>query len=197
MTWAATGNDHIGQNIPSYTKGEISTRRNVGLSQPGDRVRLGISSAPPSNPIRSGLPSTASERDIYQRDNPLGTNLASNVRVMPAISRLTPPEIDMLKTLYTFRESDQAKSFLSGNNTLRRMLSTIYSKIRKEFPSEKIILDVVSDSPHSSEKEVVISVTTSLPVDKAIERLDKVEDVRWNKDSIDPYVDVCVKLKYL
>jgi hypothetical protein len=43
---------------------------------------------------------------------------------------------------------------------------------------------------------VVVSVTTSLPVDEAIERLDKVEDVRWIKDSSDPYVNICVKLEY-
>jgi hypothetical protein len=42
----------------------------------------------------------------------------------------------------------------------------------------------------------VVSVTTSLPVDEAMERLDKVEDTRWNKDSTDPYVDICVKLEY-
>jgi len=76
------------------------------------------------------------------------------------------------------------------------MLSIIYSKIRKEFPSEKITLEVFSDSLLSSEKDVVVSVSTPLPVDEAIERLDKVEDTRWNKDSTDPYVDVCVKLEY-
>ncbi len=101
-----------------------------------------------------------------------------------------------LSEQFEFREPVQLESFLSGNNTLRRMLSTIHSKIRKEFPSEKITLEVFSDSPRSSEKDIVVSVATSLPVHDAIERLDKVEKVRWNKDSKDPYVNICVELDY-
>ena len=105
--------------------------------------------------------------------------------------------VTWLSGQYEFREPIQVKSFLSGNNTLRRMLSTIHSKIRKEFPSEKITLEVFSDSPRSSEKDMVVSVATTLPVHEAIERLDKVENVRWDKDSKDPYVNICVELEYL
>lgn len=121
---------------------------------------------------------------------------ASDAFVENEMDKSVRDAIDGLNTLYVFRESDQVKQFLSGNYTLRKMLSAIYSKIRKEFPSEKITLEVFSDSPHSSEKDIVVSIATSLPVHKAIERLDKVEDVRWNKDSTDPYVDICVKLEY-
>lgn len=112
------------------------------------------------------------------------------------IEKTVRAAIDGLSTLYTFKEPDQVKRFLSSNNTLRGMLSIIYSKIRKEFPSEKITLELFSDSSLSGEKDIVVSVSTPLPVDEAIERLDKVEDTRWNKDSTDPYVDVCVKLEY-
>lgn len=104
--------------------------------------------------------------------------------------------IEQLRGQYKFREPTKVESFLVGNNTLRKMLFTIYSKIRKEFPSEKITLEVFSDSPRSSEKDMVVSVETSLPVDEAIEKLDKVEDVSWNKGSSDPYVNICVKLEY-
>ena len=104
--------------------------------------------------------------------------------------------VERLRGQYEFREPTKVKSFLIGNKTLRKMLLTIYSKIRKEFPSEKITLEVFSDSPRSSEKDMVVSVETSLPVDEAIEKLDKVEDVSWNKGSSDPYVNICVKLEY-
>lgn len=143
----------------------------------------------------------------FQKDTSMGTYSNQVVKANPSIAAANAcldAEIDvavrravaLLNMQYEFREPDQVKSFLSGNNTLRRMLSAIHSKIRREFTSEKIILEVFSDSPRSSEKDVVVSVTTSLPVDEAIERLDRVEDVKWDKDSRDPYVDICVKLEY-
>ena len=157
--------------------------RNVRWTYPGYRERF-------------QRPSLSQERIFcIPRNNLDGTN--PNRVPTPMIQKAKPQsEIDMLKNSYVFREPDQVKSFLSGNTTLRKMLSAMYSKIRKEFLSEKIILEVFSDSPESSEKDVVVSVTTSLPVDEAIERLDKVEDVRWIKDSSDPYVNICVKLEY-
>jgi hypothetical protein len=120
----------------------------------------------------------------------------TDANLIAEIDAVVSDAVTWLSRQYEIREPIQVKSFLSGNNTLRRMLSTIYSKIRKEFPSEKITLEVFSDSPHSSEKDIVVSVMTSLPVDDAIERLDKVEDVRWDQESKDPYVNICVRLDY-
>jgi len=105
-------------------------------------------------------------------------------------------KIEILSSSYIFREPDEVYRLLSSNKTLITLVTSAYKKIREEFPSEKIFLEAVSDPPFSSEKDVVISVSTSLPVDKAIERLDKVDNVRWDKDSKDPYVDICVKLEY-
>lgn len=138
-----------------------------------------ISSGTYSNPVVNAIPSVA--------DASLNAEIDAVVR----------DAIASLGAQYEFREPIRVNSFLSGNNTLRRMLSTIYSKIRKEFPSEKITLEMFPDSPHTSEKDMVISVATSLPVDEAIDKLDRVEDVRWNKDSKDPYVNICVNLDYL
>jgi hypothetical protein len=137
-----------------------------------------ISSGTYSNPVVNAIPSVADA----------SLNAEIDAVVLDAIASLG--------VQYEFREPIKVKSFLSSNNTLRRMLSTIYSKIRKEFPSEKITLEVFSDSQNYCEKDVVVSVTTPLPADEAIKRLDKVEDTRWSKDSPDPYVDICVKLEY-
>jgi hypothetical protein len=127
-----------------------------------------------------------------------GAILATDLRVgrNPREISSTTSEIDTIDKLFKVRKPDKVKQFLSGNKTLVKMISSIYTKIRKEFPSENIILEAVSDSPLSREKDIVISVSTSLSVDEAIERLDRVEDVRWDKGSKDPYVDICVKLKY-
>lgn len=107
----------------------------------------------------------------------------------------TSSEIDSIEKLYTFRNRDIVRDSLSGKKTLVTMISAIHENIRKEFPLETIFLDAISDSPLSDEKDIVISVSTSLPVDEAIERLDKVEDVKWSKSSKDR-VDICVKLEY-
>ncbi|HUS75828.1 MAG TPA: hypothetical protein VMY43_07445 [Methanothrix sp.] len=127
------------------------------------------------------------------RDN--GTN-PNEVPIQMSRKFIPLAEIDRLRNLYTFQDPDQIKEFLSGNNTLIKRISSIYAKIRTEFPTENIILEAVSDSPNSIDKEIVISVSTALPVVEAIERLDKVESAKWNKDSRDPYVDICLKLDY-
>jgi len=187
MIPTAAGNDIIRTNAPEYTTGERISLRNVGWTPLGGRIKI------KQNP-------TPHERIIYvQRDKTLGTNSGSMVMgEMPLAAQLgeSPSEIDRLNSLYTFQEPDQIRRMLSGNKTVTGMVSSIYERIRKEFHSEKILLEAISDSPLSSKKDIVISVFTSLPVDQAIERLDKVEDVRWNKDSNDPYVDICVKLEY-
>ena len=180
----------------------------------GDRgnVSIGESYSRSTNPdvidLRGVEWSPFSGQVNIQRDKTSGTDLVRGIQTMQPQNigqnafldnEVVPAICDAVAWLdrqYNFREPDEVKSFLSGNNTLRKMLSTIHSKIRKEFPSEKIILEVFSDSPRSSEKDIVVSVATSLPVDEAIERLDKVEDVRWDKDSKDPYVNICVKLEY-
>ena len=145
--------------------------------------------------------------DIRQQGKTMGTDFGRKIKVGPThvrreanldieIEKIARAAIGDLSTLYKFREPDQVKWFLRNNNTLREILSIIYSKIRKEFPSEKITLEVFSDSPRSNEKDIVVSVVTSLPVREAMDSLDKVEDVRWNKDSKDPYVNICVELEY-
>ena len=145
---------------------------------------------------------------IIQESKTMGTDFGNAIRIIPQsgwqnmnldikIGKTVREAIDGLRSLYTFRDPDLVGQLLSSNNTIRGMLPKIYSNIRKEFPSEKINLDVLSDLPYSNEMDLVVSVVTSLPVDEAVDRLDRVEDVRWNRDSRDPYVNICVNLEYL
>lgn len=144
--------------------------------------------------------------DFFRRSVPTGTESKKMIRSIPSatisildadISDVVRKAVNGLSSSYIFPEPDRVRQLLCSNNTLRGMLVKIYSNIRKEFPLEKIKLDVFSDSPYSSEKDIVVSVVTSLPVDEAIDRMDRVEDVRWNRDSKDPYINICVSLEYL
>jgi hypothetical protein len=192
-TGSIEGGGYAKKGTPIGTIGELISQKSAGgTSYVG---RGGFRHKPITPKISNDFQQVIST-GTYSKKAVNAIPLTSDAYLNIEIDKAVREAVACLDMQYTFRESDQAKSFLSGNNTLRRMLSTIHSKIRREFPSEKIILEVFSDSPHSSEKDIVISVSTSLPVDEAIERLDKVEDVRWNKDSKDPYVDICVKLEY-
>jgi len=73
---------------------------------------------------------------------------------MPLAAQLgeSPSEIDRLNSLYTFQEPDQIRRILSGNKTVTGMVSSIYERIRKEFHSEKILLEAISDSPYLAKK---------------------------------------------
>lgn len=172
----------IGHSDPAGGEGEMIHLRSVGWTSVENKVQF------QHQLIR--------ERNINLLQGELsGTNFDDVVRLMPpAVLR---SDIDRLKSLYIFQNPSKAEEVLKCNRTVVKMISSIYTKIRKEFPSERILLEAISDYPSSQEKDIVISVSTSLPVDEAIDRLDKVENVRWNKSSPDPYVNVCVKLDYL
>jgi hypothetical protein len=150
----------------------------------------------PGNKGQFRRPSLHPERNIpIPRDGLDGTNPSEVPIPMDRIATFFS-EINRLRGLYRFQQPEQVKEFLGKNNTLLKMISSTYDAIRREFPTENLILEAISDSPNSNDKEIVISVSTSLPVNEAIERLDRVENIKWNKDSKDPYIDVCVKLEY-
>ncbi len=57
-------------------------------------------------------------------------------------------------------------------------------------------MDVHSSPAHTEEKEVLISVSTTMSPREAIARLDMVDDELWFEDSNEHYVNICLKLEY-
>ena len=49
-------------------------------------------------------------------------------------------------------------------------------EIRKYFPNEALSLEVVSDSEAASSRELFVYILTSLPVKKALKKLDELDD---------------------
>lgn len=121
---------------------------------------------------------------------------SARVCEMPQATQPCCPEIEKIKKSYGLREPELILPFLSKNKTLVTIISSFYENIRKEFPVESIILEAVSDFQLSTEKEIVISISTSLSVDEANECLDRVKYIKWDKKSKDPRVNICLKLEY-
>jgi hypothetical protein len=148
-TGSIEANGYAKRGIPIGTIGELITQRSASGTSCVGRSRSRFKSITPNI------------NNSFQQIMTTGTYSKTVVNAIPStadaslnaeIDAVVRDAVTWLSGQYEFREPVQVKSFLSGNNTLRRMLSTIHSKIRKEFPSEKITLEVVSDSPNYSEK---------------------------------------------
>lgn len=105
-------------------------------------------------------------------------------------------EVELLKNMYTLRRSDEVSSFLNDNEDLARILADAYEKIRKHFPSEEIFLEIFRDPSSPGDKEVLVSVSTSLAPKEAIGKLDLFDDEWYLIDANIPNLNMCVKVEY-
>jgi hypothetical protein len=120
----------------------------------------------------------------------------SHIRRKTCDMEIINQRLDAINEMYSLRQPEIARSFLASNTLLLSNVSNTYQKIRQQFPSENIFLEVYSSPTYPDEREVLISVSTSISPKEAIERLDKVDSERWPDNSDEPYVNICLKLEY-
>lgn len=84
----------------------------------------------------------------------------------------------MLKIAKLYSLSNYSKLFLifDRNRHLIPIIFNAYEEIKKRFPSEKLILESVSDPEAENEEEVFVYILTSLPVGEAIARLNNLDE---------------------
>lgn len=78
--------------------------------------------------------------------------------------------------LYSVSNSSKLLRFLEKNRHLIPIVFKAYKEIRKRFPSEKLILESVSDPEAENEEEVFVYILTSLSVGEAIARLNNLDE---------------------
>jgi hypothetical protein len=102
----------------------------------------------------------------------------------------------LLNYMYALKNAGEIRCTIEKHNYLTSLLDDAYEDIRKEFPCEKISLEIYSDPAYPTEKEVLISILTSMSPDEAINRLDRVDDDWWINNLGEPYINTCLKLEY-
>jgi hypothetical protein len=88
-----------------------------------------------------------------------------------------------LEELYEYRNCDEVTHYLQAYPKLINFLQESYDRLLKLFgTTAKFALEVVRD-PEAQYKQLMVYINTSLPVDAALNRLDRL-DHEWFLDHV-------------
>jgi len=94
---------------------------------------------------------------------------------------------DILRKLrgkYKLSNPSKLLSFFEKNSYLIPVVIEAYEELKERFPSEKLVLEVVSDSEDDSCDELFAYINTSLPVEEALQKLDDLDE-QWFLNKLD------------
>ena len=98
--------------------------------------------------------------------------------------------------VYTLRRPNDVYDFLKKEPSAIAQILETYEKIQEYFPQDEIFMEVLADPGSPIEKELLISISTSLPPIDAIRRLDAFDDSWWLGASCSSPADICIKVGY-
>lgn len=88
-----------------------------------------------------------------------------------------------LEELYEYRNDDEVARYLQAYPKLIDFLHESYGQLLRQFgTAAKFALEVVRD-PEAQYKQLIVYINTSLPVDAALHRLDRL-DHEWFLDHV-------------
>ena len=93
--------------------------------------------------------------------------------------------------VYTLRRPNDVYDFLKKEPSAIAQILETYERIQEYFPQDEIFMEVLADPGSPIEKELLISISTSLPPIDAIRRLDAFDDSWWlGVSSVRPQISV-------
>ncbi|WP_334102303.1 hypothetical protein [Methanothrix soehngenii] len=98
--------------------------------------------------------------------------------------------------VYILRRPNDVYDFLKKGPSAIGLISEAYERIRDHFPLNEIFMEVLTDPGSPMEKELSISISTSLPPIDAIRKLDAFDDGWWLGASSGSPADICIKVEY-
>ena len=98
--------------------------------------------------------------------------------------------------VYTLRRPNDGYDFLKKKPSVMDLISEAYERIQDYFPQGEIFMEVLADPGSPMEKELLISISTSLPPIDAIRKLDAFDDNWWLGASSSSPADICIKVEY-
>ena len=97
---------------------------------------------------------------------------------------------------YTLRRPDDVYDFLKEEPSAIALASEAHGRIREHFPTGEIFMEVLRDPGSPIERELLISISTSLPPGDALRKLDAFDDSWWLSASSTSPADICIKVEY-
>jgi class 3 adenylate cyclase len=104
--------------------------------------------------------------------------------------------IEELAEGYRFRRPDEVYAFLGEEPSALALASKAHGVIREHFAEDEIFMEVFADPNSPEEKELLISISTSLTPEEAIRRLDAFDENWWLSASASSAADICIKVEY-
>lgn len=98
--------------------------------------------------------------------------------------------------VYTLRRPNDVYDFLKKEPSAVALVSEAHERIREHFPQDEIFMEVLTDPGSPMEKELLISISTSLPPSDAVRKLDAFDDSWWLGASSTSPADICIKVEY-
>lgn len=92
--------------------------------------------------------------------------------------------LSRLGRMYTLSNFSKLLHFLDENQYLIPVVIEAHEELRKRFPSEKLLLEVVSDPEADGYDELFAYIFTSLPVEDGLQRLNDLDDM-WFLNELD------------
>jgi hypothetical protein len=103
--------------------------------------------------------------------------------------------IKAIEGLYKSRRTREVYAFLRFEPSSIALVSEAHRRIRDHFPEGEIFMEVLSDPSYPNGKELLISISTSLPPNEAIRGLDAFDEW-WLSASTSSTADICIKVEY-
>ncbi|MDQ1312666.1 MAG: hypothetical protein QG605_1205 [Euryarchaeota archaeon] len=97
---------------------------------------------------------------------------------------------------YTLRRPEDVYDFLKEEPSAIALVSEAHGRIREHFPHGEIFMEVLRDPGSPIERELLISISTSLPPSDAVRKLDAFDDSWWLGASSSSPADICIKVEY-
>jgi hypothetical protein len=82
---------------------------------------------------------------------------------------------------YILRRPNEVIEFLSRHSSLVEILEEAPRQIHRHFGdgTSSLILEVIQDPDAEGDEELILFIQTKLPVDQALQRLDRLDDMWW------------------
>ncbi|MGH7596123.1 MAG: hypothetical protein ACREOI_07200 [bacterium] len=82
---------------------------------------------------------------------------------------------------YTFRRPDEVVDFLLRHSSLLEILEKAPKQIQRHFGNGiiSLVLEAVKDPETEDDEELILFIQTALPVDQALQKLDRLDDTWW------------------
>jgi hypothetical protein len=82
---------------------------------------------------------------------------------------------------YTFRRPEEVVDFLLRHSSLLEILEKAPEQIQRHFGDaiSSLVLEAVKDPETEDDEELILFIQTALPIDQALQRLDRLDDTWW------------------